>query len=96
MSERDDWKEEFQKKFLTAESDSSKLFLQVGSKVKTNDVIEFISELLSSQAHALKERMKGRIKAIPTKNPDYESDMYDAGSSDMQEKALSAIESIEI
>lgn len=62
-------------------------------KTDFNEKVTFIEKLLSSQAHALKERMKAKILEKKTW---VHFDKVDHGNAVSEENILSAIESIEI
>lgn len=76
MPEQDNWIDEFDEKFPELFDNKTKL-------------IPFISSLLSSQAHALKEQMKAKILEKKKK-------VYDTEYIVSVEDIVSAIESIEI
>lgn len=94
MPDQDDWKETFQNKFVAhitskpgnIEHDRAVIFFEDIVKIEA-----LIEKTLSSQAHALKERILKKVKIIPAINPDNSNDLLID-----REQTLSAIESIEI
>lgn len=78
MPGQDDWKIELEKMWHV---------------VSYGDMVSFIENTLSSQAHALKEKMKA---CVPTEFKNKPVDEYIRGHNNCRRWTLSAIESIEI
>lgn len=90
MPEQDDWKEEFDEKF--AKQANIKAMLRNSSVpiVELLEIKDFISSLLSSQAHTLKEQMKA---CVPEEIDSGDPDNYDweMGHEKCREQTLSAL-----
>lgn len=102
MPEQDNWKEEFNRKFFTVDEEGFYIPLPTPELIGFQK--RFIEDLLSSQAHALKEKMKQKaFNAVESRYLTYtamESLDMDKIEIDIHNQtiseALSAIESIEI
>lgn len=112
MPKQDNWKEKFDRKVNKLISSMPKgdgwctetfefgYKHQIGNEIHTvtdwGNVSIFISSLLSSQAHALKERMKACIPEENTYKRDTHDELFAEGYNCCRNELLSAIESIEI